>query len=154
MLRIAKWAAPVVALGLMLGLAVKVKAEDAKATGTVSGTVVDKDGKAVANASVGVFTADMQHKHKADKQAEAAEGDKDKADKAGKEKGDKPKPVGEATTDAEGKFTIKDVPAGDYVVRVNVKGQGRAVQKVSVKAGETATADLKLGETNKKPKAA
>ncbi len=153
MLRIAKWAAPVVALGLMLGLAVKVKADDAKATGTVSGTVVDKDGKAVANASVGVFTADMQHKHKAEKQAEAAEGDKDKAHHAGKEKGDKPKAVAEGVTDSEGKFTIKDVPAGDYVVRVNVKGQGRAVQKVTVKAGDTATADLKLGEM-KKPKAA
>jgi protocatechuate 3,4-dioxygenase beta subunit len=150
MLRIAKWAAPVVALGLMLGLAIKVKAEEAKATGTVSGTVVDKDGKPVANASVGVFTADMAHKHQADKKAEGAETDKNKA---GKEKGEKAKPVAEATTDSEGKYTIKDVPAGDYVVRVNVKGQGRAVQKVTVKAGESTTADLKLGET-KKPKAA
>jgi protocatechuate 3,4-dioxygenase beta subunit len=150
MLRIAKWAAPVVALGLMLGLAIKVKAEETKATGTVSGTLVDKDGKAVANATVGVFAADMAHKHKADKQAEGADTDKGKVTK---EKGDKPKAVAEATTDSEGKFTIKDVPAGDYAVRVNVKGQGRAVQKVTVKAGETATVDLKLGET-KKPKAA
>ncbi|HEX8520696.1 MAG TPA: carboxypeptidase-like regulatory domain-containing protein [Tepidisphaeraceae bacterium] len=151
MRRIARWAAPIVALGLMLGLAVSVKAEDKKETGTVTGTLVDKDGKAVANANVGVYAAGMgdhKKKDKAEKQAADAETHKDKAQHG--VKGDRPKAVAEATTDSSGKFTIENVPAGEYSVRAMVKGQGRAAQKVEVKAGESVTVDLKLGETGKK----
>jgi len=41
------------------------------------------------------------------------------------------------------KFSI---PAGDYIVRANLKGQGQARGKVSVKAGETANVELALKE--------
>jgi uncharacterized GH25 family protein len=134
MLRIMKWATPLVALGLLLTLGTsRVRAEDKKPdTGKVSGQVVDKDGKPVADAKVRILPA-SEKKHK------------------GEAKTDRPAPVAEGTTDADGKFTLDNVPAGDYMVQANVKGKGMAREKVEVKAGETADAGkLTLGEVHKK----
>ena len=138
MLRFAKWAAPIAALSLLMVFTLSVRAEDKKETGTITGTLVDKAGKAVANAEVEL----TKHKVKAPV-----------ADTKPKENAAKPEKVfSKATTDNDGKFTIADVPAGEYSVSVNVKGQGRAAQKITVKAGETTTVELKLGETGKKAK--
>jgi len=60
--------------------------------------------------------------------------------------GEKPKPVAEADSGTDGAFSMKDVPAGDYVVMAAMKGQGGAREKVSVKAGETAQVTLNLKE--------
>jgi hypothetical protein len=148
MFRLAKWAAPVAALALMIGLTVsKVTAEEVKeGKGTVSGKVVDKDGAAVADAKVR-----LMNQAAGAKKADKAAGETKAADASEKPKGEKPVPVAEATTDSEGKFTMPDVPAGSYRVMVNVKGKGRAGDKVEVKAGETATVELKLEDA--KPKA-
>ena len=138
MLRFAKWAAPIAALSLLMVFTLSVRAEDKKETGTITGTLVDKAGKAVANAEVEL----IKHKVKAPV-----------ADAKPKENAAKPEKVfSKATTDSDGKFTIADVPAGEYSVSVNVKGQGLAAQKITVKAGETTTVELKLGETGKKAK--
>jgi len=147
MFRIAKWAAPVAALALMIGLTVgKVTAQEAKdAKGTVSGKVVDKDGAAVADAKVR-----LMNKGAGGKKADKAAGETKLADASDKAKGEKPTPVAEATTDSEGKFTMPDVPAGSYRLMANVKGKGRGSANVEVKAGETATAEIKLEE--QKPK--
>ncbi len=53
-----------------------------------------------------------------------------------------------AVTDEKGNFTIKDVPAGNYTVKVwqekLAPAGSEASQKVSVKAGATSTADFSL----------
>ena len=69
---------------------------------------------------------------------------KAKGDKPAKEAKAKPEPVAKVTSDAEGKFSIKDIPAGDYVLAVNLKAIGNAKQKVSVTEGGTATVNLTL----------
>jgi hypothetical protein len=159
MLRITKWMIPAVAaLGLLPGMATKGLAAEDKAPvvapaevkkGTISGTVQDKDGKAVAGAQVRVVKAAAKPEPKAKKQANAAAGgavlaapEDAKAAKAAA------KPKAEvlftAATDAEGKFTIKDVPAGDYIVRTQVKGTGNGQQRVTVTGEQTVTAAIKL----------
>jgi hypothetical protein len=54
------------------------------------------------------------------------------------------KPVATATPDSNGAFSMKDVPAGKYVVVAMLKGQGNARQEVEVTAGGEAKAELKL----------
>jgi plastocyanin len=49
-----------------------------------------------------------------------------------------------AVTDDSGHYTIKDVPPGDYTIEVWQEKLGPTDQKVSVKAGATATADFAL----------
>ncbi len=146
MLRIAKWATPVVALGLMLALTISVKAEDQKAaTGTVSGTIVDQDGKAISGVNVELYQPPHMHKHEAAKpQAEGAETDKEKAAEADHPKHERPKPLFHATTDKDGKFSIAEVPVGHYLAAAHLKGVGHAHERIMVKAGETTTLDLKL----------
>jgi len=165
MFRALKWAAPVVAFGLLFSLAgTRASAADAPAAsgdkGTVSGTVTDKDGKPVANCPVRLFHP-MDHagggKKGGGEHGDADKGTDKKADKdaAGTDrkatqladkpaKGDKPVPVASGTTDSDGKFTLNDVPVGDYMVIANLKGTGSAREKVTVKSGETATVSLKL----------
>jgi hypothetical protein len=115
-------------------------------TGTVSGKVV-KDGAGVAGAKIAIVVPQ-------------GPGDKAPAAAPGADKGNKPKPVATATTESYGSFKIADVPAGNYMIRANLKGQGQARQKISVKAGENTEVNLALsaakpgGGKNKKDKAA
>jgi hypothetical protein len=135
MSRFIKWAAPVVAFAVLVSLAaIGARAEDAKKdTGKIEGTVKDSEGKAVSGLTVSLF-------HPMEKAAPKQSAKL--AEKGGK--GEKPVAVASATTDTDGKFTMNDVPAGDYMVIAKQKGQGQARQKVTVKAGETASVDLKL----------
>jgi hypothetical protein len=131
---------------LVLGLAVVMAMAFASAaraadTGTVEGKVLGKDGAGVSGAKVHLMKAsDVQGHGK-------------KAPAAAAPAGEKPKPVAEAESGSDGAFSMKDVPAGDYVVAVNVKGQGAAREKVTVEAGKTATVTLTLKERKggKKP---
>ncbi len=145
---IAKWMAPVVALALIVSLAASnVAAQEEKAAkGTVAGTVVDKDGAKVAHAKVRLFNP-MEKKKPAAEPHAAVPATLGKGDKK-----DKPTPVAEATTDGEGKFTMPDVAAGTYRVVCSVKGTGRGNEKVEVKAGETATVEIKLSDIPAKKK--
>jgi hypothetical protein len=144
MFRIAKWATPIVAFGLLMGLLhTRATAEDTKAekdTGTVKGIVKDKDDNAVAGATVKIV-APMAKKPAADKKpGEQAAGDKPA----------KTPPVATGTTDKDGKFSIADVPVGKYTVVANSKGLGVAHEDVEVKKGETAEVSLKLAPRVKK----
>jgi hypothetical protein len=151
MLRFVKWTSPLLAFGLVMALlCAKVRAEDKKDTGTITGTVVDQDGKAVSGAKIAVFhwtehkdTAKTEEKPK---EKELAEGDKPAAPK------EKQTPVATGTSDDSGKFTLSDVPAGTYRVVARVKGKGQGVEKAEVKAGETADVKLTLGEVMGKKK--
>jgi 5-hydroxyisourate hydrolase-like protein (transthyretin family) len=156
-----KWAAPVAALGLMLGFAgTRAIAQDAspdkKETGSVSGVVQDKDGKPAEGVNIKLFKPFDKGGRKAEKQARNALGDKHgKAEKlaegdkpAGEKpaKGDRPQPVSTAVTDHDGKFEMKDVPVGKYIVAATLRRQGGARQPVEIKSGENATVELKLEE--------
>ncbi|MEA2711194.1 MAG: Carboxypeptidase regulatory-like domain [Phycisphaerales bacterium] len=153
MFRMLKWATPLVAVALMLSLSSAVRADEAKKeTGSVAGTVLDKDGKAAAGVQVRLFHPYERGQRrgeaaKVEKQnADPAAGAADKPAKEGKrrEKGDRPQPVATATTDSDGKFTMNDVPVGKYVVQANLRGQGAAREEIEVTAGGAKSVDLKL----------
>jgi len=123
---------------IVLGLAVVMAMAFASAaraadTGTVEGKVLGKDGAGVSGAKVHLAKASDVQNAKKEKAPAAAPAEK-------------PKPVAEAETGSDGTFTMKDVPAGEYVIATNVKGQGAARAKVEVKAGETAKVELTLKE--------
>ncbi len=131
MFRSLKWATPFVAMALLVGIS-QVRAEETKKeTGTVTGTVTDQDGKAVANAEVRL----MAPKAKGEK-SEA------KADKAAS--GERPKPIATGKTDADGKFELKDVAVGSYTLAAGVKGVGQAREQIEVKAGDNSPVALKI----------
>jgi plastocyanin len=50
-----------------------------------------------------------------------------------------------AVTDASGKFTIADLPAGDYEVEVWHEKLGKKTEKVTIPGGGSATVDWSLG---------
>ena len=156
---VVKWMVPATtSLGLLIGITalpasaaekphgVKPSATKTEAKGTVNGKLVDKDGNAVAGAQVtlGKPMAGARQPQKAQGQATeqkpAATTDKKPA-VSGEPKRD---PIATTTTDREGKFTFKDVPAGDYTVRTHLRGQGMAVARVTVAAGKSADVALTL----------
>jgi len=118
------------ALAMALGLAsTTVRAEDApaaKATGTVSGKVVDADGKGIAGVEVAALNpADMPAKG---------------AKKGG---GAKPTPLAKATTGEDGTYKLEGVPAGKVMLIAHSKeaGMGRSTAAVEVTAGQDTKAD-------------
>ena|SRR2546421_702984 len=119
--------------------------------GTITGTVL-KDGKPVANARVGLIAASVKTKGKGLKHA-APPADQGPATQPSDStaKRQKPQPLTTATTDADGKFTLEGVAAGDYIVMAGEKGQGRGKARVKVAAGESASVsiDLQPPKTNK-----
>ena len=89
--------------------------------------MTDGDGKPVADAEVGVFHP-MKH-NKAEPKAA---------------KGDKPIPVvPQVKSDDKGAFTISDVPTGDYMIRVFLKGEGQARENVTVTAARPPRLNLR-----------
>lgn len=104
-----------VATALLLGsAALSVRADDAAATGSISGKVVDKDGKAVAKATVSAMPAERPTD------------------------GSRPKAAATATTDDNGAFKLDKLPAASYrvmAVSEDKTQRGRASAAVDVKAG-------------------
>ncbi|MEO6437311.1 MAG: carboxypeptidase-like regulatory domain-containing protein [Tepidisphaeraceae bacterium] len=147
-----KLAAPLVALVVLMSFSTLSRAEEAAAgSGGVSGKVTDKDGKAVPGVQVRLFKP-FERGPRGDRPAGAPDQREAKPDKPERPtKADRPKPVATATTDADGKFTMTNVPAGDYVVGAMMRGQGGARQPVSVKAGETASVELQLKPREGRP---
>ena|SRR5258706_11797540 len=152
MVRMFKWMAPAVAtLGLMFAVTTAKAADEKPAAtggGTVTGTVVDKDGKAVEGVKVRIMKPTQRGARgggaggAAPKVADAP-ADKPAAGAGGRQR---PAPVAEGTTDKDGKFSIANVPAGEYAVMAVQQGAGMARSKVTVKDGETVSVDLKLAE--------
>ena len=122
MLSSMKWSLPLVAVAaamLAFGTSV-VRADDAAGKGSVSGTVLDKDGKPAAGVHVRLFhpfekgqrAPGQAKKDKAETNvADPSESGSEKPGKGDKgDKGDKPmrdKPVATATTDSNGAFSMK-----------------------------------------------
>jgi hypothetical protein len=83
-------------------------------TGMVIGKVVDSTGHAVADCAV-----------------------------TAQENARKMRKIYQTTTDKDGKFELKDVPAGDYNINARpADAKGKAVKSVSVTAGETTNAGI------------
>jgi hypothetical protein len=140
MKRIALWVAPLVAIALV-GMISVAKAEEAK-KGTLNVKVTDADGKAVAGATVKVFTQNAHDEKKAEKQAADAGAKKEKQPA-----------LAEGTTGDDGVAKI-EIDPGDYTVRANLKGKGNGMSKASVKAGEAADVAITLKPGKKKDAAA
>jgi hypothetical protein len=126
MLHRIRFLVPVLALGLVAALSYGVRAEDApkadQATGTISGKVVDKDNNPVAGATIRLMAAP----HKGHKKLAAGEKGKNR-----------PAPVAEATSDQDGKFSLPNIPAGDYRLMAALKKVGVGSVAVQLQAGET-----------------
>jgi len=58
-----------------------------------------------------------------------------------------------STTDTSGLYTLVNVPAGAYILRVEKTGAPATIQRVSVKAGQTSVADFKLALVRDAPSA-
>jgi len=165
----------VVAAGLITGFSTIpfARAEDKPAAaaevkkGSVTGTVLDKDGKPVKDAEVALYKpqaggpggrggpggagggANRPNRgggnagNGAVNQATDDPKPAEPAPAPGRGNRQRPEPIAKATTDADGKFTIKDVPVGDYAVMVRTD-KGMARERVTVKADEATTVSLKL----------
>lgn len=116
-----------------MALAVLLAAGSAYAeagVGTVKGSVVDKDGKGVADVMVKVVAPPAKKEGGAKK--DMAEG-APKAEKAAAKS---------AKTDADGKYVIVDVPAGTYnVMAMGTAGAGKTKAPVTVVAGQETQVD-------------
>jgi len=109
--------------------------------GSVTGTVT-KDGKALADVPVRLLAAPAR------KQSTTAP-----AGNAGGAGRAKRQVVAEATADANGKFTLSDVPAGTYRVVAGKRGSGGAggevgVARVTVASGQTVQVTLNVAPPN------
>jgi len=146
MIRTPRLLVGLLALGLLIP-AVSFAA-DAAAKGTIKGKVTTADGKAAAGVTVRVVAPTPKAAPAADQKPDASKTAADETPAKGKGKKAAANAVATATADTDGNYSV-EVPAGDYTVTVadKVLGAGRA--KVTVKAGETATADITLKESKK-----
>lgn len=137
-----RYVSAVVALALsamlVMVLATSVNAEMVAAGGSISGKVVDASGAAVEGAKVVVMPAPVKAKLEA--------GD-------APAKPEKPKAVGNTTTDAQGMFKLEGIPAGDYMVSAMSKEKGAGRAKVTVADGQNAEVSIELKPRQAKPKA-
>jgi hypothetical protein len=156
MLRGTKFLATLAASAMLFFGASSLKAAD---TGTITGTVTGKDGKPAAGVAVrlmkpgqggpgrpggagGPPKADApKPEPKAD---EPKPGEKPAPPPGGG--GNRPPPIKEAKTDDAGKFTMTEVPAGEYTIAAGGRDIGFGREMVTVKAGETATVSITLKE--------
>jgi hypothetical protein len=60
----------------------------------------------------------------------------------------------QATTDADGKFTLENVAPGEYIVAAGEKGLGKGKVHVSVTSGESASVSIGLQPPKDKTKKA
>jgi hypothetical protein len=127
MLRWTKWVAPMAALVLMAGIqTAQTRADDAatpaltgKATVTV--TVVDSDGKAVAGATVMIMPATPKKAKGAAPTSQPADATKPR-----------PTPMETGTTGTDGTFALTKIPDGDFTVSARLKGTGAGRAKVTI----------------------
>jgi len=132
--------------------------------GTITGTLLDKDGKPVASAEVGVFKPmnrqgggaggagaggagrAARNGGKNDAIAQAEDPKPAPPADGGRPNRQRPEALFKTTTDADGKFTIKDVPVGEYALMARVDGKGMARERVTVKPDDSVTVSLKLAD--------
>jgi hypothetical protein len=106
----------------------------AKATGTISGKVVDSTGKAVSGATVNAYNA-----------ADMPAGGRGRGGNAG---GQRPTAVSTATTADDGTYKLDAVPVGKILVtaRLQGTGNGRSKELTVTEGKDTAAGDIKLAQ--------
>jgi hypothetical protein len=156
-----KFVVPAAVLAGVAGFSIHMaQAEDKPAAaaevkkGTISGTLVDKEGKAVAGAEIGIFKPQPRQPgaggNRPNRGAPANQANVEDPKPAeqpapGRQNRQRPEALFKSTTDAEGKFTIKDVPVGDYVAQVRTD-KGMARERVTVAADSTVSVKLALAD--------
>ncbi|HSI33670.1 MAG: carboxypeptidase-like regulatory domain-containing protein [Phycisphaerae bacterium] len=146
MTRMIKWMAPAVAaFGLMIGFSSSPAV--AADGGTITGTVVDKEGKPAAGLDVRVVKPRPAGERPAAPKADAEKPPEKPAPGAGGGRGGtRPEPVASGKTDDAGKFEIKGVPAGEYMVLAGSREKGMGRSKVTVETGKTVDVKLTLAD--------
>ena len=151
-----KWMSSVVALALMVGFSGSVlRADDAPkaATGTISGSVVDKDSKPVPNITVSLWAA--APKKPAPPKTDIGDrtlGKKDKGEKPAKKEASLP--ITTAITGGDGTFNMPNVPVGEYRVDVGSHKDPAGYGKASVTVKEGLNTAVTLTMTPPKEKKA
>ena len=140
MIRVTKPWSVAVALLVLLGAA-SVPAWAADGKGSVKGKVLKSDGNPAGGAEVQL----MARQGRLNKAADAEKPSEKKA---------KREPVAKVTADDHGTFAVTDVPAGQYVLAVRMKGEGAARQREAVHAGDASDVTLKLQSSEQRRKAA
>ena len=154
-----KWMLPTTAaLALVVGFTsltarAAEEGKEAAKKGNVAGTVLDKDGKAAEGVTVNLIKPRMRGGQGGGGQGgQGGSGEKkpegSQLQAPGGGGGGRPTPVATATTDKDGKFEMKDVAVGDYMIGVRdqeKKLYGR--EKVTVEEGKTATVEIKCTDT-------
>ena len=129
------------------GFTLTARAADAAvAKGSVKGKVVKADGTPAAGAELRL----MARPERGAKRAARDEGNPQAAQAEGKKgaraRGPAREAVAQGTADANGVFTLSDVPEGNYVIAARLKGAGNARQPVSVSGTSAADVTLTLKE--------
>ena len=124
------------------GFALNAGAADAAvAKGSVKGKVVKTDGTPAAGVEVRLMA-------RPDGKAKAAKNEANPAAPA--DKGAARRPAREltahGTTNAQGEFTLSDVPAGNYTLTARLKGTGNARRNVTVHGTSASDVNLTLKE--------
>ena len=127
-----------------------IVAEPAQAVGTVTGTVA-RDGKPVANVKVSLRSADKRDKSESPTAAPAPD-DPATQPAAGAKGHEKHPSVGSTVTDADGKFTLGDVPPGEYVLVASDKHLGKGRSHVTISAGDSTNIAIDLQPPKPKDK--
>ncbi|HEV2293930.1 MAG TPA: hypothetical protein VGR35_08735 [Tepidisphaeraceae bacterium] len=143
MSRLVKWSLPILAFAVVVSL-VTLRAlgqEGAAANGKVTGTIQNEDDTPAANVTVRLVVPPTKGEKERKKEAPKPQAVDPEATKAADEqkpakKPERPKPVAETRTDAEGKFEL-EAPAGKYTIMANLRGAGRVQKTIEIKAGET-----------------
>lgn len=108
-------------------------ADTNKGAGTVTGKVVDKEGKAVSGVTVTAMLPPVKGEKK-----DAP------ADKEARKEAIKEHMLAQATTAADGTFTLASVPEGKVLIVARKPGTGMARTTADVKAGETVSLSAPL----------
>jgi hypothetical protein len=137
----------VFAAAAMLWLVVPAQAQE---TGNVSGRVVDPEGNGVAEVQVRLMEAPQRERQRERDREQAARPLQEQERPArpgrpgGADRPERPAPVATAVTDANGNFTMNNVPAGRYMVAAGGRPHGMGRAPVEVQANETANVTITL----------
>ncbi|HEY7089879.1 MAG TPA: carboxypeptidase-like regulatory domain-containing protein [Tepidisphaeraceae bacterium] len=153
-----KWGIPTLAaVALMVGWSLRpARAEDAAPPTTQPGKcringIAMYNGQPAVGAMIRLMKPVARGATPAAETPKADQQAQDSTPKAGKAnakgaKANRPEPVATATADANGQFSLTDVPPGNYVVAAAIKGQAVGRARVHVSDGQTVSVNIELRE--------
>ena len=142
-------------MAAMAVLALALVAYAASEKGTISGKVLDAEGKPVAKATVEIRLPKQSAKKESTEIELAGDAGKNEGapdDGKKKKKRQVPPPVAQTKTDDAGAFSLADIEPGEYVVIAYKPRVGSTRESITLAAGETESVELTLTPKAKKPK--